>query len=119
MKLITENGKEVEMDVEIKADNPQQKELCLSDKLFDEIGVTVEITYDEVGKWVSEKCRSLFKIPEDVEVKYEMDTRFDMVCYVRPANGRITEVFINLTSNIFWNNDSLYTMIGEIAVLPE
>jgi len=37
LKLTMENGEEVEMDVEMKADNPQEMGPCLSGKLFDDI----------------------------------------------------------------------------------
>jgi len=114
LRLTTESGEEVKMDVEMKPGNQQQMEY-LPSKLFQDISVTVKITFDEVGQWITDKCRSLFHIPEDVEVNYEIDTRYDMTCHVRPASGRITEVSVNLTSNIFWNDDNLHTMIGEIA----
>ena len=49
LRLTTENGEEVEMDVEMKADNPQKIDLCLSETFSGEIAITFEITFDEIG----------------------------------------------------------------------
>ena len=48
-------------------------------------------------------------------MNYEVKTSGEIAWYVRPAKGRITEIYLSLDSTIFWNDENMDTMIREIT----
>lgn len=68
----------------------------LGGPLQDEISITVRITYEEIGTWLADQCRQLLNLEEKIEISYEIDTKCDFVCYIRPSSGPVTEISVNL-----------------------
>ena len=104
------------MEMLTEVPNPQP---CLFDKFCSDISIDVTITYDDMGKWLADQFRFYFRIPDEVEVNYEISSEHDLVCKIITSYGHITGGLINLTYE-FMNDDTdenSLILISEIAHL--
>lgn len=108
-----------ELDIPIDASRLNEKEFgeCKLTELLggpsqDEIGITIRITYDEIGAWVASQCRCLLCLPEDIDISHDIDKTSDFVCRVRPSSGPTKEIFVNLYHTMGENINSLVRYVG-------
>jgi hypothetical protein len=117
LHVTMENGAELQVPVDPSGLISQEFGKCqltefLGGPTQAEISITVRITYNEIGVWLAEQTRRLLRLPENIEISHEIDSRGDFSCRVHPSSGPVTEVFFNLYGTLSEDVHSLVRYVG-------
>lgn len=85
-------------------------------KLCANVCVKVEVSFEDIGKWMMEQARSHFRIPGEKEMGFKFDSEDpgDPCCQVSVSNHPISEISVNFFG-VFGDTEKDMIVVRDIA----